>query len=323
MPILRAMDSLKLPPSDPRPRARTLPAWASAKTEATGEADAAFAAGAALHSLDTLVKSEPVWAGCWRGRLVMKSALSAVRLLRRGEDEAALRDAIHLCAPGSDPGPAGRIFLAYAKLRDRRTAIDPALVQELADLLSVPCGDEAEAIAKLAADAARSTRAAPFAAADLITSVWTAYPDAEVLGWWLADWLLAAKLGWSRPVCLLLPERFGASFRTTTGRGRLRPGEDGFSRALCLALVQATADALRLANDIERRAEALLAVAPKVRTKGAGVVIRQILDEDAVFVSAPGANLSRWASRRFFERLESLGGVRELSGRAGFRIYGL
>lgn len=69
---------------------------------------AAFAAGIALKSLDDLVRSAPVWAGCWRVRQALKCAAVAVRLVGRSEDEAALRDAVLLTAAGGDPGPAGR-----------------------------------------------------------------------------------------------------------------------------------------------------------------------------------------------------------------------
>ncbi len=321
--MLPGKDSIATPHSPSPTWSSRLPGWALSRGRDPSDIDAAFVAGIALKSLDDLIRAEPPWLGCWRDRLALKSAAIAARMLGRSEEETAIRDAVLLTSSGDDPGPAGKLFLATRILARRTGTLATPFVKELVALLGMTWDNNLASIPDIVDSANQSGRATPFAVADLITAISAVRPDAEALAFGLAELVLAQKLNWPKPVPLLLPERFGPAFRTIGGRGRVRPGEPAYSKAVCLALVSGVETALRSAVEIDRRAARLLAVAPKVRTKGAEAVIRKLLNEDAIAASAPGSSLSRWAANRLFDRLESFEAVRELSGRSSFRIFGL
>ncbi|UCI22980.1 DUF1403 family protein (plasmid) [Mesorhizobium sp. B2-1-8] len=302
----------------------SVPAWALASAGAPSDGDAAFRAGAALGALDTIARAQASWAGAWRQRLALRCAAASMRLAGRAEDEAALRDAWHLRPSGADPGPAGAVFSAWRQLAMQPPAATPDRLENILDQLGFHWDGDALAdlctqIEKLAV----SQRSAPFVAAAIAARVVAMRPDAELFAWWLADLVLAQSLRWPRPLPLLMTQVFSPASRAEVGGKRIRPGEKSFERAVCVALVQAAAEACRLAAELSRRAEKLLAVAPKLRAKGAGDVIVLLLNEDAVSGSLVTKNLSRFAARRLFERLQQLEAVRELSGRTSFRLFGL
>ncbi|PTE06629.1 DUF1403 family protein [Mesorhizobium helmanticense] len=315
--------------ADPLPTAVPLPPrvppWALPDGHVEHETDAAFFAGAALNSLDFSVRSEPAWAGAWRQRLALKCAVVAVRLAGRSEDEAALRDAWYVRPADGDPGPAGNILHAWRQLVSRPPVIDAVRLAEVVELLGLRWNDGFADLPSAIDDLVRSGRPAPFAAAAVASRIVAVSPGAEVLAWWCADFLVAQRLRWPRPVPLLMAQVFAPAFRTSDGRAkRIRPGEQKeFERAVCLALAQGADNALRLAADLSRRAERLAAVMPKLRAKGAGEAIARLLDDDAVPGSLVTKNLSRFGSRRLFDRLMEFEAVRELSGRPTFRLYGL
>lgn len=305
------------------PAVPKVPVWARSRGEVARDVDGAYMAGAALNSLDNLVRSAPAWGGVWRQRLALKSAAAATRLLGRAEEESALRDAHLFRAAGHDPGPAGKVLLAWRRLASRSTTLDEELVRSIAELFELKWDEALADVVRNAEDLMSSSRPGPVAAAELAAELYRVRPDAEILAFWLADVVLAQKLRWPVPVPLLMGQVNAAGFKAGEPRRRIRPGGEGWGRAVLVAYAQAATEACDLGADLGRRAAQLLGVAPRLRAKGSAEVVKLLLDDDALPGSWSSVKLSARGARRLFERLQELGAVREFSGRPTFRLYGL
>lgn len=303
--------------------AQKVPTWARARGDENSDADAAYLAGAALNSLDGMVRSDALWLGVWRHRLALQATVAVTQILGRSEEESALRDVQFFRAETEDPGPAGRILTAWRRLADRSTTLDEEAVRRVAELVEVRWDASISDVVANAAEMLGSHRPAPIMAAEIAADLYRTRPDAEVLAFWVADAMLAQKLRWPIPVPLLASQMSAPFFKTGERRRRIRPGDTGWGRAVFIAYAKAATDACEMGFRLSESAHRLLEVAPKLRAKGSADVVRLLLDEDAVPGSWSNSKLSARGARRLFERLQVLGAVRELSGRSSFRLYGL
>jgi hypothetical protein len=319
-----------LPAASPAP----FPAWARAVNAPETDAEAAFLAGAALSRLDAIVRENLSWIGVFRRRLALGAAAASVRRAGRTEDEAALRDAFHLRRPGGDPGPAGRLLLASRELAARPTRQWRSSFAAAVEVLGVPQDEALEEALEAAEACGAGARPAPFAAARAfalarraLTSGAGRSPggrggEGELLAAWLADAVLAQRLNWPFALPLLAASLFSGGRRRAGGVEN--PADSGETTRVVIAYARAAAAAVDLSGDLARRAERLAEAAPKLRAKGAGAALRALLDEDCLAASSQiGGQLSERGARRLFDRLVALGALRELTGRATFRLYGL
>lgn len=141
----------------------------------------------------------------------------------------------------------------------------------------------------------------------------------------LSDIVLARALGWSS----VLP--ISACRLTKTNLRDLLSGSSGADLVIQAQLLASIEDAIRAARDAARRAAALKAITPKLRSKGSDAAVALFLTEDAVAPSGmlsptirgTTVKMSDRAARRLCDRLVELGVARELTGRSTFRLYGI
>ncbi|WP_287235982.1 DUF1403 family protein [Mesorhizobium sp.] len=317
--------------SEPVAHAAPVPSWLRKAIEAAQTVeDAAIASGAALGALDAVVRRQERWAGAWRQRLALAAAATTAKQGGRVEDEAALRDAVLLTRPGDEVGPAGSLLLAWRRLaaRPAEHLLTQAGIAVVLYEFGLARNDEA------ASDLADDLR--QLSGGERVVEMLTgAFASAERhgfgrnLGSWLADAMLAQRLGWPHAVPLsgAQPASGGSAPRArqqTIGMAERRL-EASTQKVQCLLVAQARAAlrAIDLSAELGRRAERLLAVAPKLRARGSDAVVERLLCDDAVVASEKVAGMSDRGLRRLFDRLVDLDAVRELTGRPIFRIYGL
>lgn len=299
-----------------------LPSWVFDHQTPDCLEDAAFSSGAALSLLHVLLKDPAtgVPVDLFRNRMALRAAVNCSKIEGRGVTEAELRDVYLLTVPGDAMGPDGdmlafwragtAISLRHAGWQERLQALLPEEMQELLpDWVAHAEDVGANPVTK---------------SVSILTHTLQAFPRQEAVALLCADIILARLLGWARPIPL---------FGLYVSRKTLRSASEGedVQVACHIAIARAAQDAIRSAYDLARRAAHLRAVAPKLRSKGSEEAVLLFLSEDAVLPSSMlsptirGSNTSMTArsARRLCERLIELDVVRELTGRATFRLYGV
>ena len=289
--------------------------------------DAAFSSGAALSLLHVLLNdpNNGIPIDLLRNRLALRAAVHGSKIEGKGVTEAEVRDAYLLTVPGDAMGPDGDMLAFWragtAISLPHKRSPEAGWQERLQGLLPE---DLQEHLLDWSASA-EDTGDSPIAkATSILTDIVQAFPRQEAVALLCADFILARSLGWHRPLPL-----FGLYVSRKTLRS-VSEGED-IGIECHVAVAHAAQDAMRLAHDLARRAARLRAVAPKLRSKGSDEAVTLFLSEDAILPSTmlsptirgSSTSMTPRSARRLCERLIELGVVRELTGRASFRLYGV
>lgn len=308
-----------VPDTLPKP---ILPAWIMQSSAFETAESAAFASGSGLALLHVVLHDPTinVPSELLRNRLALRAATHCLKLEGRMQTEADIRDAYLLTAAGDAMGPAGdmlalwqsgsSISFRHAGWRERLNAqlpedtheYFPDWMDQADDLQGIP-------VAK---------------AASLLSKVIQMSPKQEAVALLCAGIILARSLGWNSAFPL-----FGLHLKRDALRTAAK-GED-ILIACHAAVAHGSQDTMRLAHDLARRAGRLRAIAPKLRSKGSLEAFNLFLTEDAVFppnmlsplIKGSNVPMTDRSARRLCDRLVELGVVKELTGRASFRLYGV
>ena len=280
-----------------------MPSWVAVSPRHTLE-EVALMSGAALSVLHLIMARDEVPHALLRERCALRAAEACVVLSGRSERAADLRDEVHLLRHGDQPGPAGAVYLMWHRTVARKVSVK-ALQRAMSSY------DVEQITAWL--DMGRGT---PIDQAALVLeAVLVDAPRAEETALILADAALARALGWGHIVPLLAG---GLKARD------LRKTGDDLRLAVHKAVVVSGRQVVPMAADLARRVAHLHAVVPKLRSKASDKAIEMFLTRDALApsVALTGLMTDR-SARRLCDRLVVLGGVRELTGRDSFRLYGV
>ena len=237
--------------------------------------------------------------------------------------EEAIRDAWHLAPPGAPRGPDGDL-LAFWRAAAATSAHGPRWRAGVADLAGPELADGVDGWIRAGLARARG-HGPPAGCAAAMAAVLAEDARAERVACLVADATLARALGWRT----VLP--VAAARLTNVAMRGLAAGGPVAADAVSSALLASAIDTVTLARRLAARAAALEAAVPRLRARGAAAAVGLLLREDAVAPSADlspmvrgtGVPMSPRAARRLCGRLASLGLVRELTGRATFRLYGI
>ena len=308
-----------------------LPKWVmDGKVPETLE-EVAFSSGAALVLLQQTM-SDPAFnvpRKLLRKRLALKAAQNTLKIERRSAEEGEIRDGFLLAEPGSFEsfsqamGPSG---FMYAQWRDH-TLLSPKLESFWTHFIgTIPLYTRDTMIEITEAEKPECSPVS--AVVQALQNVLTVLPKEEMVALQWADIALSMALGWKHMLPLV-----GVS-TTSKELKAFRDGEGTPDELLIIvhtAIARSAREAIQLCHDLARRAAKLRDVAPKLRAKGSDTAVKLFLSEDAL---TPSSLTSSWmfrtrglmtprSARRFCDRLVELGVVRELSGRANFRLYGV